>query len=150
MARLREAVPTDLNAITALCFRSKAHWGYDDAFMEACRDDLRLSETDLEEHLVRVIEDEGTLVAVGMLTIRDGEAEADKLFIDPIAMGRGLGRMLMNWMIEEARAEGAKQIRIASDPQAAPFYERCGATIVGRTPSGSIPGRFLPLLALPI
>ena len=37
---------------------------------------------------------------------------------------------------------------IEADPDAAPFYRRIGARDVGTAPSGSIPGRELPLLEL--
>ena len=40
----------------------------------------------------------------------------------------------------------AAELRIEADPEAVPFYQRMGAKITGSAPSGSIPGRRLPLL----
>jgi hypothetical protein len=37
---IRPAQADEVEALTALALRSKAHWGYDDAFMEACRAEL--------------------------------------------------------------------------------------------------------------
>jgi hypothetical protein len=37
-------------------------------------------------------------------------------------------------------------MEIHSDPEAQGFYERMGARLIGKTPSGSIAGRLLPLL----
>ena len=37
--RVRPARPDEAEALTALVLRSKAHWGYDEAFTAACRDE---------------------------------------------------------------------------------------------------------------
>jgi len=49
-----------------------------------------------------------------------------------------------------ARTEGFLALAIHSDPNAESFYLSHGATRTGDTPSGSIPGRILPLLRLAI
>ena len=43
MIRLRDARQDELQSLTELCLRSKAVWGYDAAFMAACRIELTLS-----------------------------------------------------------------------------------------------------------
>jgi len=78
----------------------------------------------------------------------DGTFELDKLFIDPNAMGLGVGRALFDRSMEMAQAADAKRIEILSDPDAAPFYERMGAKRIGEAPSDAIPGRMLPLLEI--
>lgn len=35
---MRDAAATDLALLSEIAFRSKAHWGYETVFMEACRD----------------------------------------------------------------------------------------------------------------
>lgn len=40
--------------------------------------------------------------------------------------GKGLGRYLMNRIIDEARAQGATMLRLNAQTQAAPFYEHLG------------------------
>ena len=47
-----------------------------------------------------------------------------------------------------AREAGATALVIGADPRAAGFYRRMGAVEAGVVPSGSIPGRMLPLLKL--
>ena len=54
----------------------------------------------------------------------------------------------MRHAIATARASGARTLRIEADPYAEPFYQAMGAMRIGETPSGSIPGRMLPLLHL--
>jgi hypothetical protein len=40
---IRAAHGGELEALSALAMRSKAHWGYSAAFMQACRDELTVS-----------------------------------------------------------------------------------------------------------
>ena len=70
----------------------------------------------------------------------------EKLFVDPGAMGRGIGRALFTWAIDAARERGGRVLVIEADPQAVPFYQRLGAVPAGHAPSASIPGRALPVL----
>jgi GNAT superfamily N-acetyltransferase len=138
--RLRDARPDECDALSALAYSSKAHWGYDDAFMEACRDELTVS---LDRAHVRVAHDGALLGFHGL----DGD-ELTWLFVAPGAMGRGVGRALVRDACALARAAGIGRLRIEADPNAVGFYERMGASRVGEVASGSIPGRVLPVYAL--
>jgi GNAT superfamily N-acetyltransferase len=73
------------------------------------------------------------------------------LFVEPQAIGTGVGRALYHHVLATARALGFTALRIEADPNAEPFYRAMGARPVGVVPSGSIPGRELPVLevALP-
>jgi hypothetical protein len=55
---MRKAKPEDIEALNALCFRSKAVWGYDDGFMEACREELSLEPAEIDTTEIAVIEAE--------------------------------------------------------------------------------------------
>ncbi len=61
-------------------------------------------------------------------------------------MGKGLGRILFDTIAKHARSLGFTSLNIHSDPYAEAFYLHMGAKKVGDLPSGSIPGRTLPLL----
>jgi hypothetical protein len=37
---IRKARPDEAGELTELALRSKAHWGYDEAFMASCREEL--------------------------------------------------------------------------------------------------------------
>jgi GNAT superfamily N-acetyltransferase len=146
--RLRPAQHRELAALSELCFRAKAVWGYDTAFMEACRTELTLTPRDLEQAKVQVLESRGTIVGVAQVSVAAAQASLDKLFIAPASQRTGAGRRLFAWCVEEAREQGAHTLTIESDPGAADFYRRLGARDAGVAPSGSIPGRLLPLLKL--
>ncbi len=142
---IRDATVDDCEALSALAFASKAHWGYDDAFMEACRDELTIHPVDLERARIRVA---AATTIVGFHGIEGDELEW--LFVAPAAEGRGIGAALFTDALGIARAAGLETLRIASDPNAAGFYERMGAQRIGETPSASIPGRVLPRYAMAI
>jgi GNAT superfamily N-acetyltransferase len=78
----------------------------------------------------------------------DGVIELDKLFVDPPAIGHGIGAALFAHAVGAARHRGARRLTILADPNAATFYERQGARFLRMAASDAIPGRELPLYAL--
>ncbi len=86
----------------------------------------------------------GFSTAVDQSPVRELEA----LFVDPPFIGTGVGAALFLAFRVAAVHAGFSLVRIEADPNAVGFYEHQGAVIVGETPSGSIPGRMLPLLEL--
>ncbi|WP_375173607.1 GNAT family N-acetyltransferase [Pseudooceanicola sp.] len=146
----RDVRPADCPALSELCLQSKAVWGYDAAFLEACRAELTLHPGDLTAMPTHMAEAAGGPLGVAQISVEGLEAELEKLFIHPGAMRRGIGRRLLAWAIGAARAAGAQRLTIVADPGAEAFYLSCGAERVGQSPSESIPGRWLPLLHLPL
>ena len=150
MLTLRPARPTQAGELTELCLRSKAVWGYDAAFMEACRAELTIHPETIATSQVQVAELDARLAGVARLCILDGEAELAALFVEPDLQRSGVGRALFDWAVAECRAHSVSSMMIDADPGAATFYRRMGAREVGLAPSGSIPGRFLPRLQFDI
>lgn len=148
MFKLREPRADELAALSALCLRSKALWGYDDAFLAACARELTIGVDDLTDSFLQVAEDGDGPVGVAQLAVAGGEAGLEKLFIEPARMRTGAGRALFDWAVRTAKANGAKRLIIEADPGAAAFYRRMGAREDGTAPSGSIAGRSLPRLVL--
>lgn len=142
MINVRQAQAGEAEALTALCVRSKAHWGYDDAFMRLSRASLTVSVADIATGCVLVATDAGRVVGVARV---EPDGELGMMFVDPPAMGRGAGRALFAAAAALARDLGARSMPILADPNAAPFYERMGARFVSQAPSDAIPGRTLPL-----
>ena len=145
---IRPPTIDELSGLSDLCFRSKAIWGYDEEFMEACRGELSLGPRDLELTFIAVAEHGGKPIGVAQLKVVDDEADLLKLFVDPIALRSGTGKALLGWATDVARKLGATRLTIEADPDAAPFYRKMGAYDVGQAPSGSVPGRMLPKLAM--
>jgi hypothetical protein len=90
--QIRLARGEEAAAITALGLRSKAHWGYDEAFIARCASELRWDEDDLHTMLVHVAERDGTLLGFCAVNPAAAPPELGALFIEPDAMGAGAGR----------------------------------------------------------
>ncbi len=144
---MTQASAADLAALSALCLRSKAYWNYDAAFLEACRSELTLSASDLDD-AIAVTRQPHRFTGIVQVALLGQTATLERLFIEPDLIGQGLGKALLHWAVDQARSAGALQLRIEADPGAAPFYLAQNATQIGSVPSGSIPGRQLPLLRI--
>jgi len=145
---LRDAVANEAEALSQLAMRSKAHWGYDEAFLEACRDELTITPAMIAAREVRVAERGTVLQGLHRLSVAADDACIELLYVDPAAIGSGVGRRLWDDLVLRAIAVRATRLLIEADPHAEGFYRRMGAVRTGSCPSGSIPGRMLPLLAL--
>lgn len=148
---IRRALPGEAPLLSALALRSKAHWGYDAAFLDACREELTLSSGQVLRHDVFVAVAANVVMGFYLLksSSSDGSTvELDMLYVEPSAIGRGIGRALFEHAVSVARRRGARRLEIEADPNAAGFYRVMGATYAGERSSGSIPDRRLPLLAL--
>jgi predicted N-acetyltransferase YhbS len=143
LARIDEAP-----GLSELCVRSKASWGYDEAFMALARVVLQVNPEQIAAGDVWVATGADGEVA-GMVALGPGERpdtlDLDKLFVEPQRIRSGVGSALVAHAIDEARRRGAKRLTILSDPYAAGFYERNGARLIGQAPSDAIPGRSVPL-----
>jgi GNAT superfamily N-acetyltransferase len=145
--RIRAARAEEAGALSKLCFRSKAVWGYDRAFMALARPALAVEPAAIAsgDVWVAVLGDR----PVGIVALAPGERagtlDLDKLFVRPGRLGSGIGRALLAHAVAEARRRGASRLTILADPNAVGFYEREGARRIGEAPSNAVPARFLPL-----
>lgn len=144
--RIRKARADDADRLTELAVRSKASHGYDDRFMEACRDELRIDRDAIARRDLWVAEmyDDRIVGFFGLWPVENATIEVDPMFVDPAHQGRGIGRDL--WRLLEQRARKAKALKIwlDADPNAVGFYRRMGCRVTGEAPSSSIADRVLP------
>lgn len=146
---IRRARPSEADALNDLIMRSKAHWGYDPALLEAWRPDLMLDPATIAERSVYCAEDTltGALIGVSHLyQLNDEEVSLEHLFVEPDAIGKGVGAALWRHAVSWAASREAHAIIVVADPNARPFYERMGAVVVGWDESAIVPGRRLPLM----
>lgn len=143
---LRAARGDEADLLGEVALRSKAHWGYDEAFLDACRSELTFSPQDAATR--RIVVAESTAGVLGFYSL-DGQpprGQLGNLWVVPEAIGTGLGRRLWQHAVATARQAGFASLRIEADPNALGFYRAMGAEQVGEAPSGSIPGRMVPEL----
>lgn len=129
-----------------LALRSKGHWGYDEQFLKACEAELTVPPDFVETHPVFVAEIQGRVVGFYALSSQRPECELEFLYVEPDDIGRGHGRHLWLHAVKTASHLGCHSMVIQSDPYAETFYTAMGAKKIGESPSGSIPGRTLPVL----
>jgi hypothetical protein len=86
---LRPATVEELPTLSALSLRSKAVWGCDREFIEACRDELTIQQSELRSSSIVVAEESGRIVGVAQIKVAGSEADLLKLFVEP-TMLRGV------------------------------------------------------------
>jgi GNAT superfamily N-acetyltransferase len=155
-ARVRRILLVDIEFRTArgdeaalisdLAMRSKAYWGYSPEFLEAIREELTYSPEVCGSGELIVAERSGRILGFYRLTGNVPESVLDSLFIDPAAIGTGVGRALLQRALLAAEVIGAQAVTLEADPNAESFYVKFGAVRIGEKESESIPGRMLPHL----
>ena len=140
---IRDASALDLAVLTEIAKRSKAHWGYDDAFMTACEAELAVTTGDLTDETVRIAESDGRAAGFYRLAEEAGDLHIEGFFVDPPWIGTGIGRHLWRDLEMHAARSGCPRLICQSDPNAAGFYRS-----MGMRESASIPGRQLPMFEL--
>lgn len=142
---IRRAKKEDAKTLTLLAMLSKQSNGYDDAFMKACADELRVTPALLETHEYWIAESD---ILCGFVCLQVGlgatVGEVTSWFIHPDWQRRGVGRRLWTAIEKSAHDKRLTSLHLDADPAAEKFYHNIGFSTVGRIPSGSIPGRTLP------
>lgn len=67
---------------------------------------------------------DGRIVATGAVDLAPGRV--DGIFVHPDWMGQGVGRQVVLFLVDRARAAGLAELRLDATLNAAPFYRRCG------------------------
>ena len=148
---IRLATASDCVALTDVCFRSKQSYGYDDVFMEASREELRVVDETLNEMTLWLAEDD--FVVLGCAALQQdtsGQSEVLLFFVDPNVQGRGVGRMLWTVVFKNAHERKLSTLVLFSDPAAVGIYAKLGFNEDCDGPSRSIPGRMLPKMQFSI
>ena len=144
---VRAARAEEADALTELALRAKASWGYDAAFMAACRAELTMTPARMAAWQVWVAEADGEIAGMIALNLAEG-AEVEDFFVAPAFQRRGVGGVLMATLLAACRAAGATTLMVDADPNAEAIYARLGFRTVGLSPSGSVPGRWLPRMEM--
>jgi predicted N-acetyltransferase YhbS len=147
---IRRARPEEAALLTDLSVRSKAVWGYDAAFLKLCREAMTLRPETIEQRPNFVAERDGRVLGFyGFEPLPEGVG-LDFMFVEPDAIGQGVGRALWRHAVATARALGHAVLIVVADPNAAGFYRRMGAVPAGEQPSDLEAGRMLPVLRFPL
>lgn len=152
--QISDVTTHDCKELTAIAMKSKAHWGYDENFMHAAREELAVtvSKVNSDEMFYRCAKDQNNNI-VGFFCVNlvtdsefNSDFELDALFTHPNWIGKGVGRQLFVDACNLCVNKHAKALIIQSDPNAVGFYHQMGCEIIGERASGSIVGRTLPVM----
>ena len=142
---VREALLEEAKELSNLALFSKATWSYSEEFIQACKEDLTITEQYIKNNYVYVLEEKQEII--GFFSFQRKEAESlDFLYLDPKYKGKGYGRILWESVIQKATALNMKSFTIDSDPNAKGYYIKMGAKLIGEIPSTVFKDRLLPLL----
>ncbi|MEV8554250.1 GNAT family N-acetyltransferase [Streptomyces glaucescens] len=147
---IRPARATEADVLTDLALRSKAYWGYDAEFLEACRDELTVAAHEVARRRTMVADRDGHILGFTTLEGEPPTGVLGMMFVEPQAIGQGIGRLLFTHAIAAGQDLGFTRLTIDADPNAEPFYRAMGAVRTGGVPSDSIAGRVLPQMIVPI
>ena len=143
---IRQAEASEAEQLTQIALNSKAHWGYSEEFMLACEAELTVTPAKImSDHFAYAVILSGDDIQgfYALESLSESEVELEALFIDPNAMGKGLGKALMSHAVDKARQAGFAAMVIQSDPNADDFYTAMGCEPISKKESLSIPGRYL-------
>ena len=127
----RRAKPAEAALLTGIAVTAKQSWGYPDEWIAEWRADLTITPGYIGSSPVAVAEVEGAAVGFIGLVHTDGQWDLEHLWVLPAWHGRGLGRALFAEAVRLARAAGATELCIKSDPNAESFYLKMGAVRTG-------------------
>jgi len=129
-ARIEEAA-----VLSDLCARSKALWGYDEAFMALAREALQVGVKEIAAGNVWVATTANGSIA-GVVALAPGEQsdrlDLDKLFVEPRHIRGGFGRALLDHATREARRRGATRLMILAIRMPPRFTSAAARTGSGR------------------
>ncbi|MFD7630337.1 GNAT family N-acetyltransferase [Streptomyces sp. NPDC059851] len=126
---IRRAVAQDAEALTALVHRSSAYRGQYATMISG----YRVTPDYVDRHRVFVaVDTAGRLLGFYALVLEP--AELDLAFVADEAQGTGVGRLLVEHMVDQAGRAGLTHVRVVSHPPAEGFYRRLGAEPVGTVP----------------
>jgi GNAT superfamily N-acetyltransferase len=133
---IRTAALADHEAVRDVRQRSSLSNEGDRENILANPDTLEYDPAPLREGRTRVAIDNDRVVGFTTVSVGD-ELELESLFVDPSDMRRGVGRALIDDLVDQARALGLPRIAVTANDHALAFYEE-----VGFVTDGVVPTRF--------
>ncbi|MEU1213232.1 GNAT family N-acetyltransferase [Streptomyces sp. NPDC005791] len=123
---VRRAVARDAKRLTRLVTGSRAYEGPYAPLVQG----YKVGPDYIEAHAVHVAVDDGGRL-LGFYALILSPPELDLMFVADDAQGRGIGRLLVRHLLDEARRVGLAAVRVVAHPPAEGFYRSVGAERTG-------------------
>ncbi len=128
---IRPAATDEASVLTSMALEAKRYWGYPEHWIKHWESDLTISSDFIHDNHVYVAEENGQIQGFYALIVTGDKAELDHMWVKPALVGTGIGKELFLDAMERAAALKVIAVEISSDPNAAGFYRRMGATEIG-------------------
>jgi len=132
---IRPASANEATALTKIALDAKRHWGYPEHWIRHWTTDLTITPDFIRDNHVYVAEDNGEVQGFYALCVSGDKAELEHMWVAPARIGTGIGKELFLDAMEQAAKLNVDAVEISSDPNAAGFYKRMGATQIGEVDS---------------
>ena len=139
---IRSARADEREALEALQWRASLANEADRPHLEAHPDAIHLPAEQIARDQVLVADVDGRVVGFAVVVPEDDHAELDGLFVEPDLWRQGVGAVLVDAAVHEARRRGLA-LMVVANRAAFGFYERCGFTLEGEAQT-----RFGPALRM--
>jgi GNAT superfamily N-acetyltransferase len=143
---IRPASSDEGEQLRRIAIAAKAHWGYDRGEVVRWASQGDFSAQGLRAKEFFVAEIDASPVAFASLIAGD-VAVLDDLWVEPDAMGHGVGSALFRAVAARAAELGADSLEWEAEPHAGGFYERMGGRRLRDGPPSEW-GRILPVMGI--
>jgi ribosomal protein S18 acetylase RimI-like enzyme len=137
---VRRALPAELTAAGAVVRLAYEADGRDDDYLDVVAD---AEDRSRDAEIAVAVDDTGEVIGCVTFVLpgsrwaelsEPGDAEFRMLGVHPAARGRGIGRALTSWCIDQARSTGARRILLCSLPSMEAAHRLYGALGFRRRP----------------
>lgn len=145
------ANPSQAAELTEIAHAAKAFWKYPEHWLAFWRErgDMTITASSIVENPTFVAVKSHELVGFYTLILRQDTGVLENLFIKPDYIGKGIGKLLFQHALQQAKQLGMKKLSLESDPNAKDFYEHMGMKQTGEKKSMLFEEeRVLPIMEL--
>jgi N-acetylglutamate synthase-like GNAT family acetyltransferase len=145
------ANPSQATQLTEIAHAAKAFWNYPEHWLLFWRErrDMTITASSVEDNPTFVASSSHELVGFYTLILQQDTAILENLFIKPDSSGKGIGKLLFQHAVEQAKQLGVRKLTLESDPNAKDFYEHMGMKQTGEKKSMLFETeRVLPIMEL--
>ncbi|MBL8100801.1 MAG: GNAT family N-acetyltransferase [Anaerolineales bacterium] len=125
--KISRATPNDADSLTQIAISAKRHWNYPEVWIQEWLPQLTISEGYISANEVWMMLDAEKPIAFYALSQSEEGYELGHLWVLPEYIGKGIGKQLLNHVLERCKLLNITTLKIYADPNAQPFYEKMGA-----------------------
>ena len=135
---------TDHTVLSIITKASKAYWGYSHQQMELWDEELTITHGYIKQNIVyKYLQNEIPVAYYSMIKQSEKVIKMDNLFVLPDWIGKGIGKIMLDHSLVDAKENRYEEMVLDADPNAYLFYEKYGFEIIGKKKT-SIKDRYMP------